>query len=173
MQSSLMPSSKNLVLARETALFRNSVIIPVTEAHRHLHSLGGDYITQANSLTALATTMDAISGDDKTVEFMTANSEIGFSGKETTNINKIFPRVPFDLAEIEGIFYDAIEAVESLLSVLGGLFSNGRENLKKVIILLSDFVNKMKKTLTDTALKVYMHTKIEMIIRNQQMLRAA
>lgn len=169
----MMSSNKNLILARETAHFRNSVIIPLTESHRYLHSLGGEYIAQANAITALATTMDTIAGDDKAVDFIKSNSELSFSDKETTSINKIFPRVPFDLAEIEGIFYDAIDAVENLLSVLGNLFSSGRENLKKVIILLTDFVNKMKKTMLDTALKVYMHTKIEMIIRNQATLRAA
>ena len=163
-----MSSNKNLVLARETAHFRNSVIIPLTESHRYLHSLGGEFTNQSNAITALATTMDVVAGDNKAVDFIKSNSELSYSDKETTDIGKIFPRVPFDIAEIEGIFYDAIEAVENLLSVLTGLFSEGRENLKKVIILLADFVNKMKKTMLDTALKVYMHTKIEMIIRNQQ-----
>lgn len=168
----MVPSNKNLVLARETAHFRNSIIIPLTESHRYLHSLGGDYVSKANAITAMATTMDTIAGDDKAVDFIKTNSKFSYSDKENANINKIFPRVPFDLAEIEGVFYDAIEAVENLLSVLGGLFASGRENLKKVIVLLTDFVTKLKKTMADTALKVYMHTKIEMIIRNQT-LRAA
>ena len=168
-----MSSSKNLILARETANFRNSIIIPLTEAHRHLHSLGGEFTQQSNAITALATTIDNIAGDDKTVAFIKANSELSYSDKENTNINKIFPHVPFDLAEIESIFYDAVDAVENLISVLGNLFSKGRENLGKIIIILTDFISRMKRTMADTALKMYMHTKIEMIISNQKALRAA
>lgn len=163
----MMPSSKNLVLARETSLIRNSIILPMTESHRYLQAMGSEYIARANHITALATTMDAMSGDDKAIDFLKTNSNLGFTDKEFTSINKIFPRVPFDLSEIEGIFYDAIAAVESLMNILAGWLSEGKENYRKVLMLLADFVSKMKKTLTDTALKVYMHTKIEMIIRNQ------
>jgi hypothetical protein len=53
------------------------------------------------------------------------------------------------------------------MNILAGWLSEGKENYRKVLMLLADFVSKMKKTLSDTALKVYMHTKIEMIIRNQ------
>ena len=171
-----MPTSdplKNNELSNETMQFRRAVIVPLTESHRYLQSLGDENIKEAAKITAFANMLDTVVGDSRATDYIEANSNFGFADKQAKDIHKTFPIVPVDLAEIEAVFYDVIDAVQGLLKLLGDLFEKGKEELRSIIYLLSDFVNKMKRTLADTALKVYMHTKIEMIIRNQAAIRAA
>lgn len=171
-----MPSStasKNILLAHEVSIFKNSIIIPLAEAHRYLHNLGTEFVHKSANIVSLSKMLDAVTGDNRITDYIGSHSKLGFIEKEHKNLNKIFPRFPLDISDIEAVFYDAIEAVESLLGVLTDLFSKGRDEFRKVIIMLNDFINRLKKTVLDTALKVYMHTKIEMIIKTQQNLRVA
>jgi hypothetical protein len=171
MQSSI--GSKNSILARETSLLRNSIVVPLAEAHRYLNWLGGEFITKSNHIIAMATTLDTIVGDDKSSDYIKENSHLTFANKEFKSLDKIFPHKTMDLSDIEGLFYDVVESVEGLLQKLSTLFVNSQEQLKRVIFLLTDLASKLKKTVHDLALKVYMHTKIEMIMRSQQTLAVA
>jgi len=166
MQSST--ASKNVLLAKEVSIFKNSILVPLAETHRALHHIGGSYVQDAANLVSFSGMLDAVTGDSRGTDYISANSQFGYIDKEHKNLNRVFPRFPLDLSDIEGVFYNAIDAVESLLSVLGNLFAKGHEELEKIIILLEEFSEKLKRTVIDTALKVFMHTKIEMIMKGQQ-----
>jgi hypothetical protein len=146
---------------QELENIRHSSIIGLTEAHRYMASMQKD----TYCITALCNMMDSAIGDKVSTDFITKNSKTTFADKQATDLKNVFSRLPLDLSHIDTVIYSAIDALEDLLGSLVGWLNIGSENLKKVIIVLNGLVETLKKMVLDTMLKIFIHNRIEMLIK--------
>ena len=148
---------------------RHSNLLALTEAHRYMSYAQKD----TYSIAAFCTMVDSVVGDTLSADFIAKNSKVTFSDKQAADVKKVFPKLPLDISHIDIIVYNLVDAVEDLLNSLVGWLSAGAENIKRVIIMLNDLVNTLKKMVLDTMLKVFIHNKIEMMIKTTASSRVA